>query len=74
MAREINSLPDTQKKYILVRGNGVDVRGWPMPTQTVMFLTDTFLPENRPAKNIVYIHSVSEIPQGEKNYSLFVID
>ena len=74
MAREINSLPDAQKKYILVRGNGVDVRGWPMPTQTVMFLTDTFLPENRPAKNIIYIHSVSEIPQGEKNYSLFVID
>ena len=73
-AERINSLPISQKKYILVRGNGVDVRGWPMPTQTVMFLTDTFLPESRPEKNIVYIKDVSEIPPEEKGYALFVID
>lgn len=74
IAREINALPKEQSKYILVKGNGTDVRGWPMPTQTVMFLTDTFLPENRPEKNIIYIRDLSEIPSSASGYALFTIN
>ncbi|MDD4930948.1 MAG: hypothetical protein PHG66_02190 [Candidatus Colwellbacteria bacterium] len=74
MARDINSLPISVKKYVLVKAGGTDVRGWPMPTQTVMFMTNTFIPENRPAKNIVYIRNLSEIPEGEAGYRLFEIN
>ena len=33
---------------------GVDVRGFPAPTQTVMFVTDTFREDARRQKNITY--------------------
>ena len=54
IGREINSLPVNSPKYVVVRSGGVDVRGIPMPAQTVMFITDSFLPEDRMAKNIFY--------------------
>lgn len=73
IAREINALPKEKTKYVLVKAGGADVRGWPMPTQTVMFLTNTFLPENRPAKNITYIHDISEIPPAVSDYAVFTI-
>lgn len=47
--------PDDIKKYVIVNADGVDVRGIPMPSQTVMFLTDTFLPEKQKERNIYYI-------------------
>ncbi|MDD5098741.1 MAG: glycosyltransferase family 39 protein [Candidatus Colwellbacteria bacterium] len=74
IAQEINSLPNSTKKYILVTAGGADVRGWPMPTQTVMFLTDSFIPEHRSIKNIVYIKDLSEIPNEEEGYALFRIE
>ncbi len=47
--------PQDIKKYVIINAEGVDVRGIPMPSQTVMFLTDTFLPEKQKEKNIFYI-------------------
>ncbi len=55
LAEEIESLPSSTPKYIMVKADGVDVRGIPMPAQTLMFLTDTFLPERQVAKNIHYV-------------------
>ncbi|MDP3991499.1 MAG: glycosyltransferase family 39 protein [Candidatus Colwellbacteria bacterium] len=55
IGRELNSLPVDQPKYVIVNAAGFDVRGLPMPTQTVMFLTDTFTPEKQARKNIHYI-------------------
>ena len=59
-ANYINSLPRNQKKYIICEANGTPVRErgssqyLPMPCQTVMFLTGSFLPEGRKLNNIYY--------------------
>jgi 4-amino-4-deoxy-L-arabinose transferase-like glycosyltransferase len=62
LGRELNSLPREIPKYVIVQAGGVEVRGIPMPAQTVMFITDTFSPENQKAKNIYYL-----LPAEEKN-------
>lgn len=51
----LNSLPPDIQKYVIVNIPGVDVRGIPMPAQTVMFATDTFREEERVRKNITYL-------------------
>ncbi len=55
IGRELNSLPKEIPKYVVVEAGGANVRGLPMPTQTVMFITDTFTPEKQKEKNIFYI-------------------
>ena len=55
ISRELNSLPVNQPKYVIVNAGGMDVRGLPMPTQTVMFITDTFTPEKQARENIHYL-------------------
>ncbi|TSC96729.1 MAG: hypothetical protein Athens101426_200 [Parcubacteria group bacterium Athens1014_26] len=55
MANQLKSLPPNIPKYIIVRASGTLVRGIPMPTQTIMFLTDTFTPEKQKQKNIYYV-------------------
>ncbi|MBI2889094.1 MAG: glycosyltransferase family 39 protein [Candidatus Liptonbacteria bacterium] len=55
IGRAINELPKEAPKYVIVEASGVDVRGIPMPAQTVMFITDSFLPETQKLKNIRYI-------------------
>jgi hypothetical protein len=64
VGRELNSLPKEMPKYVVVQASGVDVRGIPMPAQTVMYITDTFLPEKQKERNIFYVlpNQISEIP------------
>ena len=62
IARELNALPMSQPKYVVVEARGTDVRGIPIPAQTVMFLTDTFLPKNQKTKNMHYV-----LPNDEEN-------
>ena len=68
IGKEINKLPLEIPKYIIVEAKGTDVRGFPMPTQTVMFLTDSFRKEGQIKKNIHYILPNSEnlIPKEAK--------
>lgn len=54
LGQKLNSLPADVPKYVIVEASGVEVRGIPMPAQTVMFITDTFSPENQRTKNIYY--------------------
>jgi 4-amino-4-deoxy-L-arabinose transferase-like glycosyltransferase len=72
IGRKINDLPIDMPKYILVRAGGVDVRGVPMPTQTVMFMTDTFLPINQELRNVYYISpdTVIHVPSGAPMFYL----
>ncbi len=64
LAREINALPPDQTKVLVVYAGGVDVRGLPMSTQTVMFMTDSFYGTVEKslgiffnqAKNIYYVY------------------
>ncbi|MEK7593333.1 MAG: hypothetical protein AAB464_01270 [Patescibacteria group bacterium] len=55
IGRELNALPKELPKYVIVEAGGVDVRGIPMPAQTIMFITDTFTPEKQKEKNIYYV-------------------
>lgn len=66
IGRQLNALPKELPKYVLVQAGGVNVRGLPMPTQTTMFITDTFTPEKQKEKNIFYIlpNEANKIPQG----------
>jgi 4-amino-4-deoxy-L-arabinose transferase-like glycosyltransferase len=66
LGKILNSLPQNLPKYVLVEASGVEVRGIPMPAQTTMFITNTFLPQNQKAKNIFYIlpQDKDKIPEG----------
>ncbi len=55
VARAINALPRETEKVVVVRVSGDDVRGLPWPTQSVQFLTDSFLPDARAARHIRYV-------------------
>lgn len=57
-------------KYVIVEAGGTDVRGIPMPTQTIMFLTDTFTPDKQNAKNLHYVlpNQKDQIPQNALIY------
>ncbi|MBI4993646.1 glycosyltransferase family 39 protein [Candidatus Wolfebacteria bacterium] len=55
IGRQLNSLPKELKKYVIIEAGGILVRGIPMPTQTIMFITDTFTSEKQKEKNIYYI-------------------
>ncbi|OGY58955.1 MAG: hypothetical protein A3E61_02500 [Candidatus Colwellbacteria bacterium RIFCSPHIGHO2_12_FULL_43_12] len=55
LAEEVNQMPVSTPKVIVVNASGIDVRGIPMPAQTVMFLTNSFTEEGRLNKNISYI-------------------
>ncbi|HEY4498366.1 MAG TPA: glycosyltransferase family 39 protein [Candidatus Paceibacterota bacterium] len=55
IAEELNKVPFETPKFVIVKAGGVDVRGLPMPTQTVMFLTDTFGETERQKKNFFYL-------------------
>jgi len=70
IGRELNSLPKEMPKYVVVQASGVEVATpgsgalIPMPAQTVMFITNTFLPEKQKEKNIFYIlpNQIGQIP------------
>jgi len=65
IAKGLNNLPKELPKYVIIEASGVDVRGIPMPAQTVMFITDTFTPEKQKEKNIHYVlpNKISQIPK-----------
>ena len=66
LAKGLNDLPKETPKYVVVEASGIDVRGIPMPAQTVMFITDTFTAEKQKEKNIYYVlpNQIDEIPPG----------
>ena len=54
IAREINNLPIETPKIVVVNAQGFMVRGIPTPSQTVMFLTDSFTERGQKERNITY--------------------
>ena len=55
IGKYLNTLAKEIPKYVIVNAEGVDVRGIPVPSQTVMYITKTFLPLEQKEKNIFYI-------------------
>ena len=79
MGQYLAGLPKEIKKYVVVNARGVDVRGIPMPSQTVMFVTDSFTPAGQSSANIHYIvvepgHAPlpTEIASAEKTVIAFI--
>ncbi len=64
IARKINSLPKDLPKYIIVNSGSKDQRIVSISAQTIMFVTNTFLPEDRKEKNVFYIlpDEIRDIP------------
>ncbi len=62
LGKKLDEMPVSIPKYVVVDAGGVAVNGIPMPSQTVMFITDTFTKEGQAAKNIHYV-----LPDEEKN-------
>ena len=55
VADRLKALPPATLKYVVVTRGDVLIRGVPMSSQTVMYLTDSWLPEQQHATNIYYI-------------------
>ncbi|HEY4520591.1 MAG TPA: glycosyltransferase family 39 protein [Candidatus Paceibacterota bacterium] len=74
IAKEINALPLEEKKYILVSAGGTIAKGFPVPAQTVMFLTDSGTLEKQKEKNIFYLTpetmKKTTIPKNSKIFEL----
>ncbi len=57
LGKYLLTLPENVPKYVIVNAGGVDVYGIPMPAQTTMFITKTFLPDWQNEKNIFYVNT-----------------
>jgi len=55
IANYLNSLPQNQKKYVLINAGGTLVNNIPMPSQSIMFITNTYTSIMQQEKNIFYI-------------------
>ena len=76
IGNEINALPTSTPKYVVINADGVMTRGYPMPVETTMFITDSFLPNVAAAKNIHYLlpNETSTIPEGTPQNEIFYIN
>jgi 4-amino-4-deoxy-L-arabinose transferase-like glycosyltransferase len=83
IGREINALPASTPKYVVVEAGGVMVvetddittSSLPMPAETTIFITDTFLPAQQQAKNVHYLlpDQTNRIPAGTPASDIFYI-
>jgi hypothetical protein len=64
IGHEINALPASTPKYVVIERRGLLTRGIPLPAETTMFITDSFTARTQEARNIHYLlpNEVSEIP------------
>ncbi len=72
IGQAINALPASTPKYVVVEAGGVLTRGYPMPAETTMFITDTFLPAQQAAKNVHYLlpDQLNQIPPNAPVFSI----
>jgi 4-amino-4-deoxy-L-arabinose transferase-like glycosyltransferase len=85
LAHKINALPRSEPVYIVADGGGIDAQilnpfdgtinekaGFPLASQVIMFITDTFTPEDQKAHNIYYLlpKDAGEIPAGATQFTV----
>jgi 4-amino-4-deoxy-L-arabinose transferase-like glycosyltransferase len=76
IGQEMNALPATTPKYVVVNAGGVLARGIPVPAETTMFITNSFTTSTQEAQNIHYLlpDETSSIPEGTPASEIFYID
>jgi hypothetical protein len=76
IGHEINALPTSTPKYVVVNAGGVLVRGIPTPAETTMFITHSFTASDAAAADIHYLlpTQTSSIPAGTPSADVFEIN
>lgn len=79
IGNEINALPPDVQKYVVVNAGGVVDYGIPVPATTVMYVTDSFVPNALAQKEVNNIHyllpnEIGQIPPGTPSSTIFDID
>ena len=74
----INALPPTLQTYVVVQAGGVIDYGIPVPAMTVMYVTDSFVPDAVAQKDVNNIHyllpnEIDQIPPGTPADTIFYI-
>ena len=72
IGRYLRDAPRNIPKYIVVNQGGTLVKGIPMPAQTTMFISDTYLEEKRGQKNVYYIKP-SDLPMIQNSPRAIII-
>ncbi len=75
IGNQINALPPSVQKYVVVTAGGVLARGIPVPAETVMFITNSFTTSTQTAKHIMYLlpNETSTIPAGTPTDTIFYV-
>ncbi len=55
IANYLNTLPQNERKFVLVNAGGTLVNNIPMPSQSIMFITNTYTTTKQQEKNIFYV-------------------
>ena len=73
---QINALPTSTQKYVIVTAGGVLAHGIPVPAETVMFVTDSFTTSTQLAHHIAYLlpDETSTIPAGTPTGTIFYVN
>jgi 4-amino-4-deoxy-L-arabinose transferase-like glycosyltransferase len=76
IGHQINALPISTPKYVIVNAGGVLERGIPTPAETTMFITHSFTTSDAAAANIHYLlpNQTDQIPAGTPNADVFSIN
>jgi 4-amino-4-deoxy-L-arabinose transferase-like glycosyltransferase len=76
LGHQINTLPKSTPKYVVVTAGGVPERGIPTPAETTMFITHSFTAVDQAANNIHYLlpDQASSIPAGTPSGDIFYIN
>lgn len=79
IGNEINTLPANTPKYVVVNAGGVMTRGLPMPVETTMFITNSFLLDGETysmPKNIHYLlpDATNTIPAETPSNAIFYVN
>ena len=76
IGQQINALPASTPKYVVVNAGGVLARGIPIPAETTMFITHSFTTADADAMNIHYLlpTQTDQIPTGTPSADVFYIN
>jgi 4-amino-4-deoxy-L-arabinose transferase-like glycosyltransferase len=76
IGNEINALPQSTQKYVVVNAGGVLARGIPVPAETVMFVTDSFTTSTQISNHIMYLlpDQANQIPAGTPSSTIFYVN
>lgn len=76
IGRQINALPSSTPKYVIVNAGGVPERGIPTPAETTMFITHSFTDADAAVANIHYLlpDQTNQIPAGTPSADVFSIN